>query len=179
MPPPFICGRYSADQIIPENFPAYGETGKAGFGSLSRCPFGRRIVSSAPHGGAAFHPGRGLRVIRGKKFSRLIFPEADLNVFQSDQISHRASPEWWHPRRRQDRALNKILIAILVVPVLLILFSIGSIIVYQTGAPGSVSLQELTFDQYDQQQPSEVVRGAVHRWLDQLEGRGAARRIRL
>ena len=75
------------------------------------------------------------------------------------------------PRRRQDRALNKILIAILVVPVLLILFSIGSIIVYQTGAPGSVSLQELTFDQYDQQQPSEVVRGAVHRWLDQLEGR--------
>lgn len=75
------------------------------------------------------------------------------------------------PQRRLDRALNKILIAILVVPVLLILFSIGSIIVYQTSTPGSVSLQELTFDQYDQQQPSEVVRGAVHRWLDQLEGR--------
>lgn len=75
------------------------------------------------------------------------------------------------PRRRQDRALNKILIAVILVPALLILFSILSFVMFQTGAPGSVSLQELTFEEYGQQQPSEAVRGAVRRWLDELEGR--------
>ena len=76
------------------------------------------------------------------------------------------------PLRRRDRTLGKILIAIIVIPVLLILFSIVGFVVFQAGAPGSVSLQEFTFEEYDQQQPSEVVRGAVRRWLAGLEGRG-------
>ncbi len=76
------------------------------------------------------------------------------------------------PLRRRDKTLGKILIAIIVIPVLLILFSIVGFVVFQAGAPGSVSFQELTFEEYDQQQPSEVVRGAVRRWLAGLEGRG-------
>lgn len=75
------------------------------------------------------------------------------------------------PLRRRDRTLGKILVAIIVIPVLLILFSIGGLVALQAGAPGSVSLQELTFEEYDQQQPSEVVRGAVRRWLGEVEGR--------
>lgn len=75
------------------------------------------------------------------------------------------------PLRRQDRTLNKILIAVIVVPVLLIVFAVLGLAAFAaSGDPGSVSLQELTFDEYDRQQPSETVRGAVRRWLDGLEG---------
>lgn len=77
------------------------------------------------------------------------------------------------PLRRQDRTLNKILIAVIVVPVLLIVFAVlGFAAFAASGDPGTVTLRELTFDEYDRQQPSETVRGAVHRWLDGLEGRG-------
>lgn len=76
------------------------------------------------------------------------------------------------PQRRHDRTLNKILIAVILVPVLLILFSVVGFVVFQTSAPGTVSLQELTFEEYDRQQPSEVVRGAVRCWVDEWEGQG-------
>lgn len=75
------------------------------------------------------------------------------------------------PLRRQDRTLNKILIAVIVVPALLIVFAVLGLAAFAaSGDPGSVTLQELTFDEYDRQQPSETVRGAVRRWLDGLEG---------
>ena len=77
------------------------------------------------------------------------------------------------PRRRQDRTLNKILIAVIAVPVLLIVFAILGFVMFQaSGSPGSVSLQELTFDEYDRHQPSEMVRSAVRRWVDEWEGQG-------
>lgn len=77
------------------------------------------------------------------------------------------------PRRRQDRTLNKILIAIIVVPVLLIVCSILGVIIFHAsgGRAGSTALQELTFDEYDQYQTSETVKNAVHSWLDGLEVR--------
>lgn len=76
------------------------------------------------------------------------------------------------PQRRRDRTLNKILIAIIVIPVLLILLAVVGFVAFQTGDSGSVSLQELTFDEYDRHQPSEMVRGAVRRWVDEWEGQG-------
>lgn len=77
------------------------------------------------------------------------------------------------PRRRQDRTLNKILIAIIVVPVLLIVCSILGFIIFHAsgGRASSTALQELTFDEYDQYQTSETVKNAVHSWLDGLEVR--------
>ena len=37
--------------------------------------------------------------------------------------------------------------------------------------PGSSTLREVSFDEYDQEQTSEAVREAVHSWLDSLEVR--------
>ena len=75
------------------------------------------------------------------------------------------------PLRRQDRTLGKILVAVIVVPILLIVFTVLGFVAFSaSGDTGSVTLQEFTFGEYDQQQPSETVRGAVHRWLDSLEG---------
>ncbi|MDE6590245.1 MAG: zinc ribbon domain-containing protein [Oscillospiraceae bacterium] len=73
------------------------------------------------------------------------------------------------PRRRQDKALGKVLAAIVVVPVVLVAILIGTYAMRPQG--GSATLQEVTFDEYDQLQPSDTVRNAVHRWLDAMEVR--------
>lgn len=76
------------------------------------------------------------------------------------------------PLRRQDKGLKKILIAVIAAPVLLIILTVLGLIVFQTnGSTGTASLLEVTFDEYDQQQPSETVKNAVHSWLDALEVR--------
>lgn len=72
------------------------------------------------------------------------------------------------PVRRRDTGLGKVLALVIVVPVLLVGLAIaGYVIQPQTG---SGSLREVTFDEYDQLQPSETVRNAVHRWLDAMDG---------
>lgn len=73
------------------------------------------------------------------------------------------------PVRRKDKGLKRVLAVVITVPVLLVAIVVGCYLVQPKG--GSVSMQEVTFDEYDQLQPSETVRGAVHRWLDGLEGR--------
>lgn len=76
------------------------------------------------------------------------------------------------PRRRQDKGLKKILIAVIAAPVLLIILTVLGLVMFQTtGGTGTASLLEVTFDEYDQQQPSETVKNAVHSWLDALEVR--------
>lgn len=76
------------------------------------------------------------------------------------------------PRRRQDKGLKKILIAVIAAPVLLIILTVLGLVMFQTtGGTGTASLLEVTFDEYDQQQPSETVKNAVHSWLDGLEVR--------
>lgn len=76
------------------------------------------------------------------------------------------------PRRRQDKGLKKILIAVIAAPILLIILTVLGLAVFQTtGGTGTASLQEVTFDEYDQQQSSETVKNAVHSWLDGLEVR--------
>lgn len=78
------------------------------------------------------------------------------------------------PRRRQDKGLKKILIAVIAAPVLLIILTVLGLVMFQTtGGTGTASLLEVTFDEYDQQQPSETVKNAVHSWLDGLEVREA------
>ena len=72
------------------------------------------------------------------------------------------------PRRRQDKGLKKILIAVIVVPVVLVALAVAGYVVRPQGASGS--LQEVGFDEYDQLQPSETVRNAVHRWLEAMGG---------
>lgn len=74
------------------------------------------------------------------------------------------------PLRQEDRSLRKILIAIIVVPVVLIVLAVFSLTAFQT-ATGSSTMREVTFDEYDREQTSEAVRGAVHDWLDGLEVR--------
>lgn len=76
------------------------------------------------------------------------------------------------PLRRQDKGLKKILIAVIAAPVLLIILTILGLVMFQTtGDTGTASLLEVTFDEYDQQQPSETVKNAVHNWLNALEVR--------
>ena len=72
------------------------------------------------------------------------------------------------PRRQQDRTLGKILIAIIVVPVALIALAVFGLTAFQS-VTGSTTMREVTFDEYDQEQESEMVREAVHEWLDSLE----------
>lgn len=72
------------------------------------------------------------------------------------------------PLRRQDKALSRILIVLIAAPVLLIVLTVFSLSAFQT-VTGSSTLQEVTFDEYDQLQTSETARGAVHQWLDALE----------
>lgn len=74
------------------------------------------------------------------------------------------------PRRQRDRTLGKILIAIIVVPVALIALAVFGLTAFQS-VTGSTTMREVTFDEYDQEQESEMVREAVHEWLDSLEVR--------
>lgn len=75
------------------------------------------------------------------------------------------------PLRQRDRSLSKILAAIIVVPVALIVLAILGLVLSQSMIPGSSTLREVSFDEYDQEQTSEAVREAVHSWLDSLEVR--------
>lgn len=75
------------------------------------------------------------------------------------------------PLRQRDRSLSKILAAIIVVPVALIVLAMFGLILSQSMLPGSSTLREVSFDEYDQEQTSEAVREAVHDWLDSLEVR--------
>ena len=71
------------------------------------------------------------------------------------------------PKRRQDKALGRVLVVVIVVPVLLVAAAVaGYVLRPQTG---SGSMREVTFDEYDRLQPSETVRNAVHRWLEYLD----------
>lgn len=72
------------------------------------------------------------------------------------------------PLRRQDKSLNKILIAVIVVPVALILLIVFGLAAHHRTYTGICTLQEITFEEYDQLQPSETVRIAVSRWLDSI-----------
>lgn len=74
------------------------------------------------------------------------------------------------PQRRQDRALGNILVAVIAVPILLIVLAV-LIFSARSQSGGSATLREVTFDEYDREQPSETVRNAVHRWLDAMEVR--------
>lgn len=73
------------------------------------------------------------------------------------------------PIRRKDKSLGKILIAILIVPVLLIALAFLSFA--RMGHGGSSSMREVSFDEYDMEQESEIIRQSVHEWLDGLEPR--------
>ncbi len=75
------------------------------------------------------------------------------------------------PLRQRDRSLSKILVAIIVVPVALIVLAMFGLVLSQSMIPGSSTLREVSFDEYDQEQTSETVREAVHSWLDSLEVR--------
>ncbi len=75
------------------------------------------------------------------------------------------------PLRQRDRSLSKILVAIIVVPVALIVLAMFGLVLSQSMIPGSSTLREVSFDEYDQEQASETVREAVHSWLDSLEVR--------
>lgn len=74
------------------------------------------------------------------------------------------------PLRQRDKSLNKILIAIIVMPVALIALAVFGLTAFQS-ATGSSTLREATFEEYDREQTSEAVREAVHEWLDSLEVR--------
>ena len=74
------------------------------------------------------------------------------------------------PRRQRDRTLGKILIAIIVVPVALIALAVFGLTAFHP-VTGSTTMREVTFDEYDQEQESKMVREAVHEWLDSLEVR--------
>lgn len=73
------------------------------------------------------------------------------------------------PIRRKDKSLGKILIAILIVPVLLIALAFLSFT--WMGHGGSSSMREVSFDEYDMEQKSEIIRESVHEWLGGLEPR--------
>lgn len=75
------------------------------------------------------------------------------------------------PLRQRDRSLSEILVAIIVVPVALIVLAMFGLVLSQSMIPGSSTLREVSFDEYDQEQASETVREAVHSWLDSLEVR--------
>ena len=75
------------------------------------------------------------------------------------------------PLRQRDRSLSEILVAIIVVPVALIVLAMFGLVLSQSMIPGSSTLREVSFDEYDQEQTSEAVREAVHSWLDSLEVR--------
>lgn len=85
-----------------------------------------------------------------------------------DGVRNDATP----PLRRQDKTLRRILIAIIVVPAALIALMILGSLTFSSVASytGSASLQELTFDQYGQEQPSDTVSMAVKRWLRSAPG---------
>lgn len=85
-----------------------------------------------------------------------------------DGVRNDATP----PLRRQDKTLRRILIAVIVVPVALILLAVISagILFSATSSVGSASLHEVTFDEYDQEQPSDTVSMAVKRWLRSVPG---------
>jgi hypothetical protein len=57
------------------------------------------------------------------------------------------------------------------VPVALIVLAMFGLVLSQSMIPGSSTLREVSFDEYDQEQASETVREAVHSWLDSLEVR--------
>lgn len=84
-----------------------------------------------------------------------------------DEVQNGVMP----PRRRQDKGLGRILIAVIVAPILLIaLIAVGfSAYSVSYGFTGGGGLTEFTFDEYDQAQKSDSVRDAVHSWLDGLE----------
>lgn len=76
------------------------------------------------------------------------------------------------PLRRQDKTLRRILIAVIVAPVAIIVLMIVGVASFSSviSYTGSATLHEVTFDEYDQEQPSETVRMAVHRWVRDVQG---------
>lgn len=132
-----------------------------------QCPQCAESVSEqyavCPHCGAKLHPA----------CPNCAFPvELDWKVCPKcatplDGIEIHHTP----PLRRQDKTLNKILIAIIAAPVALFVLAVFGLTVSQSMAGGSSTLREVTFDEYDQEQTSETVREAVHNWLDGLEVR--------
>lgn len=74
------------------------------------------------------------------------------------------------PRQRKDRPLNKILVAVIAAPVVLIALALFASSVLQFAA-GPCTMDVVTFDEYDQGQTSEEIRDAVHQWLDSLDSR--------
>lgn len=84
-----------------------------------------------------------------------------------DGVRNDATP----PLRRQDKTLRRILIAVIVVPVAIIVLMIIGFAAFSTVTySGSATLQEVTFDEYDQEQPSDTVSMAVKRWLHSVQG---------
>lgn len=73
------------------------------------------------------------------------------------------------PLRRRDKSLNKILIAVIVVPVALIALTAFGFNAFRFSSGPSTTMRTVTFDEYDQEQTSEAVCEAVHNWLDTLE----------
>ncbi len=132
-----------------------------------RCPKCQRAVAEAyavcPHCGTKLRP----------VCPNCAFPvEPDWKVCPKcatplDDGATRYTP----PLRQRDTTLNKILIAIIVVPVVLIVLGICGFVVSESMDGGSCALREATFDEYDQQQTSEATREAVHDWLGSLEFR--------
>lgn len=72
------------------------------------------------------------------------------------------------PLRRQDKALSKILIAIIVVPVAFIVLTVLSFTAIQSPASFS-TLQEVAFADYLQEQTSEEIRSTVFDWMNGLD----------
>lgn len=72
------------------------------------------------------------------------------------------------PRRRQDKALGKILAVVIVAPVVLVAVLIAGCLIQPQN--GSGSLQEVTFDEYLQLQRSEAALMGVHDWLNEIMG---------
>ena len=75
------------------------------------------------------------------------------------------------PLRQRDRALSKILIAIIVAPVALIVLAVFGLTLSRSIVSGPSILREVTIDEYDQEQTSEEVLYAVSYWLAGLEVR--------
>lgn len=72
------------------------------------------------------------------------------------------------PLRRRDKALSKILIAVIVVPVAFIALTTFSFTAIQSSVSSS-TLQEIAFADYLQEQTSEEIRSTVFDWVNSLD----------
>ena len=73
------------------------------------------------------------------------------------------------PKRRQDRALGKILVAVILVPILLIVLGAFCFSALQSNSVGLTTLETVSFDDYLHLQESEEVLLSVHNWLNGLD----------